>query len=108
MNAHTKLHERRRSLCFTVEQGCRRQGIHRWDDIRRYLLAATHTPQGRDLLLDAAEVEDYIAHRQQQIAHKHESPANRMAGRLLAARDRRLADAFTRLVESMPAAGGVS
>ena len=108
MNAYTELRERRDALLYTVEQGCRRQGIHGWDDIRRYLMAATHTPQGRSLLLDAAEVNDYIAQRQQRISHKHQSRANHAAERLLAARDRRMADAFTHLVESMPAVGVVS
>ncbi len=108
MNAYTELHERRHALLFTIEQGCRRQGIRHWDDIRRYLLAATHTPQGRHLLIDAAEVEAYIQQRCDGVARKHQSRVDRAAERLLAARDRRLADAFTRLVESLPAMGGVS
>lgn len=108
MNTYTELRERRHALLFTIEHGCRRQGIRQWDDIRRYLLAVTNTPQGRHLLLDATEVEGYIQQRRDRIARKHQSRADRTAERLLTARDRQLADAFTRMVDSMPATGGLS
>lgn len=108
MNASTELRERRHALLFTIEQGCRRQGIRHWEDIHRYLLAATHTPQGRHLLMDAADVEAYIRRRRDRIAHKHQSRASRTAEHLLTARDRRLADAFIHFVDALPSIGGVS
>ena len=107
MRAYTELRERRHALLFTVEHGCRRQGIRRWEDIRRYLLAATHTSQGCDLLLDAAEVDDYLRRRQDAIANKHQSRADRTAEHMLTMRDRRLAEAFTRMVGALPADGAV-
>lgn len=102
MHTYTELRERRHALLFTVEQGCRRQGIRHWHDIRRFLQAATYTPQGRDLLLDTAEVDEYIAYRQQGIAHKHQSPAGRTADRILDACDRGLAEAFIGMVQALP------
>jgi hypothetical protein len=47
MHAYTELRERRHALLFTVEQGCRRQGIRQWETLRRYLRAVMSTPQGR-------------------------------------------------------------
>lgn len=108
MNAYTELQERRQALLFTVEQGCRCQGIRQWEILRKYLQAVAYVPQGRDLLIDNSTVEEYIAHRQELIARKKQSPASRTAERLLATRDRQLAEAFTRMVESLPAEGGVS
>jgi len=102
MNAYTELHERCHALLFTVEQGCRRQGIRQWDAIRRYLLAATCTVQGRTLLIDAITVDEYISRRQMRIAEKHHSPAGRTASRLLAARDHQQVEAFMRMVEAIP------
>jgi len=103
VNASIELRERRHALLFTVEQGCRRQGITRWTDLRRYLLAAIHTPQGRDLLLDTAEVETYLTVRQQQCARTTRTAADRAAQRIVATRERQLADAFIALVEALPA-----
>ena len=102
MNAYTELRERRHALLFSVEQGCRRHGITRWTDLRRYLLAAIHTAQGRDLLLDAADVEQYLTMRKHQCARTTRTAADRTAERILAARERRMAEAFTALVESLP------
>ncbi|OPZ86749.1 MAG: hypothetical protein BWY76_00799 [bacterium ADurb.Bin429] len=102
MNAYAELRERRHALLFTVEQRCRRHGITRWTDLHHYLLAAIHTPQGRDLLLDTAEVEQYLTQRQQQCARATRTPADRTAARILAARERQLADAFAHLIEALP------
>lgn len=102
MNASLELRERRHALLFTIEQGCRRHGITRWSDLHRYLLAAIHTPQGRDLLLDAAEVGQYLTQRQQQCARATRTPADRTAECILASRERQLADAFAHLVEALP------
>ena len=108
MNAYTELRERRHALLFTIEQGCRRQGIRHWDDIQRYLQAAASTPQGRRLLIDATDVECYIRTRRGTIAHKQQSAASRTADRILAARDQQAADAFTRFIDNLPSAESVT
>ena len=45
MNTHTELRERRHALLFTVEQGCRRQGIRDWQTLRRYQLCSARRPR---------------------------------------------------------------
>jgi hypothetical protein len=108
MNVHHELRERRHALLFTVEQGCRRQGIRDWQTLRRYLLAATHTTQGRDLLIDVTMVDDYIAHRQHQITHKRQTALDRTVEGMLIARDRHMAEAFTNMIDALPMLGGVA
>lgn len=102
MHAYTELRERRHALLFTVEQGCRRQGIRQWETLRRYLLAVMSTSQGRALLIDAVTVDEYITQRQERIVHKHQSSANHTAGCLLAARDHQLAESFMQMVNALP------